>query len=71
MSYYATSLLWLKLTDVKAKQGQEAFTSEEKSPRIVTAKNAKLVIYVDDASLIVTSPSPTEFATQLGSSHRL
>jgi len=31
MSYYATSLLWLKLIDVKAKQGWEALTSEERS----------------------------------------
>ena len=31
----------------------------------VTAKKAKLVIYADDTSLIVTSSSPTEFATKL------
>ena len=31
----------------------------------VTAKNAKLILYADDTSLIVTSPSPTEFATKL------
>ena len=31
----------------------------------VTAKNAKLVLYADDTSLIVTSSSPTEFATKL------
>ena len=31
----------------------------------VTAKNAKLVIYADDTSLIVTSPSSMELATKL------
>jgi len=31
----------------------------------VTAKNAKLVLYADDTSLIVTSPSPEEFTTKL------
>ena len=31
----------------------------------VTAKNAKLVLYVDDTSLIITSPSPIEFANKL------
>jgi len=31
----------------------------------VTAKNAKLVLYADDTSLIITSSSPTEFATKL------
>ena len=31
----------------------------------VTATNAKLVLYADDTSLIVTSSSPTEFATKL------
>ena len=31
----------------------------------VTAKNAKLVLYADDTSLIVTSSSPTEFVTKL------
>jgi hypothetical protein len=36
MSYYATGLLWLKLTDVKAKQGREALTSEERSIRKAT-----------------------------------
>ena len=33
MSYYATSLLWLKLIDVKVKQGRVALTSEERSLR--------------------------------------
>ena len=32
---------------------------------IVTAKNAKLVLYVDDTTLIVTNPSPIEFANKL------
>jgi hypothetical protein len=36
MSYYATSLMWIKLIDVKAKQGREALTSEEKSIRKAT-----------------------------------
>jgi len=31
----------------------------------VTAKNAKLLLCADDTSLIVTSSSPTEFATKL------
>ena len=31
----------------------------------VTAKNAKLLLCADDISLIVTSSSPTEFATKL------
>ena len=31
----------------------------------VTAKNAKLVLYGDDTSLIITSPSPMEFANKL------
>jgi len=31
----------------------------------VTAKNAKLVSYANDTSHIVTSSSPTEFATKL------
>jgi hypothetical protein len=31
----------------------------------VTAKNSKLVLYADDTSLIITSSSPTEFATKL------
>jgi hypothetical protein len=33
MSYYATSLLWMKLIEVKAKQGREALTSVEESIR--------------------------------------
>lgn len=36
VSYYATSLLWMKLIDVKAKQGRESLTSEEKSIRKAT-----------------------------------
>jgi hypothetical protein len=36
MSYYATGLLWLKLIDVKAKQGRQALTSEEKEVRKAT-----------------------------------
>ena len=31
----------------------------------VTAKNAKLVLYADDTSLIITNPSPREFANKL------
>jgi hypothetical protein len=31
----------------------------------VTAKNAKLVLYADDTSFIITNPSPTEFANKL------
>ena len=38
MVYYATSLLWLKLIDVKAKQNREALTSEEKSLRKATGE---------------------------------
>jgi hypothetical protein len=30
-----------------------------------TAKNAKLVLYADDTSLIITNPSPIEFANKL------
>jgi hypothetical protein len=30
----------------------------------VRAKNAKLVLYVDDTSLIITNPSPIEFANK-------
>lgn len=33
MAYYATSLLWFKLLDVKAKEGNVALTSEEKAIR--------------------------------------
>jgi hypothetical protein len=33
----------------------------------VTAKNAKLVLYADDTSLIITSSSPAEFITKLNS----
>lgn len=33
MSYYTTSLLWMKLIDVKAKEGNQALTSEEKAIR--------------------------------------
>jgi hypothetical protein len=31
----------------------------------VTAKNAKLVLYADDTSFIITNPSPSEFAINL------
>jgi hypothetical protein len=31
----------------------------------VTAKNAKLVLYADDTSFIITNPSPIEFANKL------
>jgi len=31
----------------------------------VTAKNFKLVLYADDTSLIITNPSPLEFANKL------
>jgi len=31
----------------------------------VTAKCAKLVLYTDDTSLIITNPSPKEFANKL------
>jgi hypothetical protein len=31
----------------------------------VTAKSAKLVLYADDASFIITNPSPTEFVNKL------
>jgi len=31
-------------------------------PAVVTAENAKLVLYADDNSLIITDPSPIEFA---------
>jgi hypothetical protein len=31
----------------------------------VTAKNAKLALYADDNSFIITNPSPTEFASKL------
>jgi hypothetical protein len=31
----------------------------------VTAKNAKLVLYADDTSFIITNPSPVEFANKL------
>jgi len=31
----------------------------------VTAKNAKLVLYADDTSLIITNPSHIEFANKL------
>jgi len=31
----------------------------------VTAKNAKLVLYADDTSLMMTKPSPIEFANKL------
>jgi hypothetical protein len=31
----------------------------------VTAKNAKLVLYADDTSFIITNPSPIEFAQKL------
>ena len=36
-------------------------------PRLsyVTAKNAKLVLYADDTSLIITNPSCIEFANKL------
>jgi hypothetical protein len=36
LSYYATGMLWLRLLDVKAKQGREALTSEEKTIRKAT-----------------------------------
>lgn len=36
LSYYATGLLWLKLIDVKAKQGRTALSSEEKELRKAT-----------------------------------
>ena len=29
-------------------------------PTVVTAKNAKLVLYADDTNLIITDPSPIE-----------
>jgi len=32
---------------------------------IVTAKNAKLVLYADDTSFIITIPSPIDFANKL------
>jgi hypothetical protein len=32
---------------------------------IVTAKNAKLVLYADDTSFIITNPSPLEFANKV------
>jgi len=32
---------------------------------MVTAKNAKLVLYADDNSFIITSPSSIEFAKKL------
>jgi hypothetical protein len=31
----------------------------------VTAKNAKLVLYADDTSFVITNPSPIEFASKL------
>ena len=31
----------------------------------VTAKNAKLVLYADDTTLIITNPSPIQFANKL------
>ena len=31
----------------------------------VTVKNAKLVLYADDTSLIITNPGPIEFANKL------
>ena len=31
----------------------------------MTAKSAKLVLYADDTSFIITNPSPTEFANKL------
>ena len=31
----------------------------------VTAENAKLVLYADDTSFIITNPSPIEFADKL------
>jgi hypothetical protein len=31
----------------------------------ITAKNAKLVLYADDTSFIITHPSPIEFANKL------
>jgi hypothetical protein len=31
----------------------------------VTTKSAKLVLYADDTSFIITNPSPTEFANKL------
>jgi hypothetical protein len=31
LSYYATGLLWTKLIDVKAKQGRESLTTDERS----------------------------------------
>lgn len=33
VAYYATSMLWIKLIDVKAKEGQTALTTEEKAIR--------------------------------------
>jgi hypothetical protein len=36
MSYYATCLLWTKLIDVKAKQGRETLTTEERAIRKAT-----------------------------------
>lgn len=36
IAYYATAMLWLKLLDIKAKQGNEALTSAEKDIRKAT-----------------------------------
>jgi hypothetical protein len=36
LSYYATGLMWLKMIDVKAKQGRQALTSAEKDIRKAT-----------------------------------
>jgi len=37
MAYYATSLLWMRLLDIKAKEGSVSLTSEEKAIRKATA----------------------------------
>jgi len=34
-------------------------------PTVVTAKNAKLVLYADDTNLIIIDPSPIEFSNKL------
>ena len=34
-------------------------------PTVITAKNAKLMLYANDTNLIITDPSPIEFANKL------
>lgn len=53
MSYYGTALMWLRLLDIKAKQGTTALTSAEKDICRVTAKDtynvpAPLCIYLNE-----------------------